>query len=96
MALRSSPYPTLALTVPITNPNGQIVIGPYNNTDTDPPSHTVRTSGVLVIGAGKATTTGGITTVTRRNAMRITDDGVVLIQESGDIPMGDFTAGPRP
>ena len=74
------------------NPSGQsywLNFGPYPDTSAATTvGGTNRTKGIFVVGAG--------TNATRRNAMRITEDGVVLIQESGDIPMGEFTAGPRP
>ena len=88
MALNSEPYPTLALTVPLLNPQGPVVLGPYHDTTVDAATGNDPNQGVLVVGAGTKTA--------RRNALRITEDGVVLIQESGDIPMGEFSHGPRP
>lgn len=95
MALRSHPFPTLALSVPITNPSGaQIVIGPYNDTSwsTSVAPSGWRGSGVFVIAAG--TKTGNV--ITPRNALRVLADGTVLIQPGGDISMGEFSAGPQP
>ncbi len=77
------------------NPSGQSYLlnfGPYPDTANDTATGTDKTKGILVIGAGSKVGA----TVTPRNAMRITDDGVMLIQESGDIPMGEFANGPRP
>lgn len=93
MALRSHPFPTLAVSVPITNPAGPVVIGRYPDTSPDAASGTDRTKGVLVIAAGTKDATNGITP---RNALRVLDDGTVLIRPGGDILMGEFTAGPRP
>ena len=77
------------------NPSGQpywLNFGPCPDTRAVSPDGIDRSSGILVVGAG----TKAGTTITRRNAMRVTEDGVVLIQESGDIPMGEFSGGPRP
>lgn len=77
------------------NPSGLshwMIVGPYPDTEAVSPDGNDRSQGVLVIGAG----TKAGATITRRNALRVTEDGVVLIRESGDIPMGEFSAGPRP
>ena len=94
MALRSSPFPTLALTIPITSPGGPLVLGPYNDTSIDNTTGTNRTQGVLVIGTGTKDPTTNV--VTPRNAMRVLPDGTILIQKSGDLLMGNYTAGQRP
>ncbi|MEQ1853006.1 MAG: hypothetical protein ABMA01_15620 [Chthoniobacteraceae bacterium] len=93
MALRSHPSPMLALSVPITNPVGQVVVGPYNDTAVQPNTGPWgnRATGVFVIGAGT-----GPATNQRRNAMRVLNDGTVLVRPSGDISMGEFSAGPQP
>lgn len=68
---------------------GQIVLGKYNDVSTDDSGN--HALGVLTVGAGS-----GADPTQRRNAMRITEDGVVLIQEQGDLSMGIFRSGPRP
>jgi hypothetical protein len=73
-----------------TSTEAQTVVGSYNDTNPDatttPP--TDRTAGVFIVGAGQAGAP--------KNAMRITADGRILIQPSGDIDMGAFTAGEKP
>ena len=68
----------------------QFVLGKYNNTATDatttPP--TVRTEGVFVVGAG--------TMAMPKNAMRVTEDGIILIPRQGDLLMGAFIGGDQP
>ena len=94
MALRSHPFPTLAVSVPITSPGGQVVIGPYHDVsflENVGPSGN-RATGVFVVAAGKKVGN----TPAPLNALRVTDDGTVLIQRGGDISMGEFTAGPQP
>lgn len=75
------------------NATGQVVIGRYNDTRLDDgvPNHTDHTRGLLIIGNGTAGDTAH-----RSNALRVIEDGTVLIPEGGDISMGDFTKGPRP
>ena len=74
----------------VLSPFGQTILGPYPNSAADATSD--RTQGVLVIAAGKKTETS----VVPLNAMRVLDDGTILIQRSGDIGMGEFIAGPQP
>ena len=68
----------------------QFVLGKFNNAAPDntttPP--TDRTKGVFIIGAG--------TSAIPKNAMRVTEDGTILIQPAGDIDVGDFNEGERP
>ena len=92
MALRSHPFPTLSVSVPITSPYGQVIIGPYNDTSWD--GATSRAQGVFVVAAGNKNANTGV--ITPRNALRVLDDGTVLLRPSGDIIMGEFTAGPQP
>jgi hypothetical protein len=69
----------------------QFVVGKFNDSSTDgattPPS--VRADSVFVVGTG---TSGSA----RKNALRITADGKILIQPAGDISMGDFVDGQKP
>ncbi len=69
------------------HPDTQVVVGRYNNTLVDDTSE--RTKGVFVVGAGSSNTV-------RKNAMRILDDGSVLVQQSGDVSMGEFQSGEQP
>jgi hypothetical protein len=66
---------------------GQAAIGRYNDTRTND-NGLDHTTGVLVVGCGTSTQ--------RQNAMRIMDDGTILIKPAGDISMGAYTNGPRP
>lgn len=66
--------------------NHQMVVGRHNDPTTDDSGD--RKQGVFVVGAGTAET--------KKNAMRITDDGVILIQPQGDISMGEFMSGEQP
>jgi len=71
---------------------GQVVVGKYNDTRTSDtsttPAATNHTQGVFIVAAGTSTTGA--------NAIRVLDDGTVLVKNSGDIGMGSFTNGPRP
>jgi hypothetical protein len=62
---------------------GQLVIGSYNTAK----------AGSLIIGAGSGIV-GELNE--RQNALRVSDSGAVLVKESGDISMGEFTAGEQP
>jgi hypothetical protein len=66
----------------------QTVVGAYNDTNTND-AGTNHTSGVFIIGAGT-------NSADRKNALRVRSDGVILISPSGDIDMGEFTAGDKP
>ena len=77
----------------ILSPLGQTIIGPYADNSLDAASGTDRTKGILVIAAGKK---DAANVVTPRNALRVLEDGTVLIRPGGDIRMGEFTAGPQP
>jgi hypothetical protein len=72
----------------ITTGTAQTVVGVYNDTNTND-AGTNHTSGVFIVGAG--TNSGN-----RKNALRVRSDSVILIQPSGDIDMGEFTAGDKP
>lgn len=71
---------------------GQVIVGKYNDTRTSDtsttPAATNHTQGVFIVAAGTSTT--------RANAIRVLDDGTVLVKSSGDIGMGSFTNGPKP
>lgn len=98
LSLFDSTDPTKAAI--ILNPAGRsifdkpVVIGPYPDTSIETVSGTDRTKGVFVVAAGNKHAPTGV--VTPRNALRVLEDGTVLIQFSGDISMGEFTAGPQP
>lgn len=70
----------------------QVVLGKFNDTRTNDattaPAATDHTKGVFVVGAG--------TEGTRKNAIRVMNDGTVLVKTSGDISPGEFTNGPTP
>lgn len=72
--------------------NHQMVLGRYN--DSTVVAEANRKQGILVIGAGFPAV--GPTAEVRRNAMRIRDDGTILIQRQGDLSMGEFTVGEQP
>jgi hypothetical protein len=70
----------------------QVVLGRYNDlrtTDTTNNTTTNHTQGVFIVGTGTSTSARG-------NALRVLDDGTVLVKNSGDIAMGSFTNGPQP
>jgi hypothetical protein len=68
----------------------QVVVGKYNDTRTAD-AGTDHTQGVFVVGVG---TTDAATD--RKNALRVTASGAILIQPSGDISMGGFQNGSTP
>lgn len=68
----------------------QLVVGKFNDTNTND-AGVDHTLGVFVVGTGTGTLTNQ-----RKNAMRILDDGTILIQEKGDLSMGNFKSGPTP
>lgn len=73
-------------TVATWNPDyagSQFVVGKYNKVD--------HTGGSFVVGTGT-----GPAVEQRKNALRVDANGAVLIQPSGDISMGEFTAGEQP
>jgi len=74
----------------VTSGSGQVVVGAYNDTTTDTSSDpdTIRGEGVFTVGAGNSTV--------RKNALRVTTSGKVLVQPSGELTMGTFTSGEKP
>ncbi|RYD83124.1 MAG: hypothetical protein EOP84_08365, partial [Verrucomicrobiaceae bacterium] len=74
----------------VTAGSGQVVVGAYNDTTTDTSSEpdTIRGEGVFIVGAG--------TSSVRKNALRVTTSGKVLVQPSGELGMGTFTSGEKP
>lgn len=68
----------------------QTVIGKYNNTVTDATGN--HGQGVFIVGAGTAATPPNA----RKNAMRVTEDGTILIPQQGDLLMGAFNGGDQP
>lgn len=75
---------------------GQAVVGSYNDTRTIDPQGGDHTTGVFVVGYGTGPGVPGGGAEVRRNALRVLDNGAVLVQPGGDIGMGQFTNGPRP
>ncbi len=69
---------------------GQLVLGKYNDkrSDDGAPLHTDHTRGLLIIGNGS--------NAAAANALRVAEDGNILIPPQGDISMGPFTGGPKP
>lgn len=65
----------------------QVVVGRYNDIEPRLDGTNPRVGG-FVVGAG--------TENARKNALRVNDDGVVLIYPAGDIGMGGFQAGEKP
>jgi hypothetical protein len=74
---------------------GQVVVGKYNDlntADTTTVPNTNHTQGVFIVGAGQLV--GGVEQ--RKNAIRVTANGAVLVQPGGDLLMGEFTNGEKP
>jgi hypothetical protein len=74
------------------NAPAQVVVGKYNDTSTDSGSGSDRKQGVFIVGTGDDSATA-------QNAMRVVKKNgktMVLITQSGDISMGDFTTGEKP
>jgi len=78
-----------ALGVGLASASGQIVLGKYNDTRTND-SGVDHTQGVLIVGAGTGSGSSAA------NAIRVLNDGTVLVKKSGNLSMGSFTNGPRP
>ena len=72
----------------ISSAPGQVVVGKYNDATANTNANLDKTKGVFVVGAGTSTT--------KKHALRILDDGTVLIQPKGDLSMGQFTGGVAP
>src|SRR4030095_15576073 len=68
----------------------QVVIGKYNDTSTDSEGR-YRGNGLFIVGMGS-----GTGTQPRKNAMRITEEGTLLVRAAGDLSMGSFQAGDQP
>ena len=66
----------------------QLVIGKYNNSANDGTGN--HGQGLFVVGAGTGVGTNA------KNAMRVLEDGTIVIQPAGDIDMGIFNEGERP
>lgn len=77
---------------PGTNSRGsaQVVLGKYND-DTLDAQGTDHSSGLLIIGMGS-----GTGTAPRKNALRVRENGTLLIRPAGDLSMGDFQGGEQP
>ena len=74
----------------------QVVVGRHNDTTTDPNPLLDKTKGLFIVGAGSGVVGGAGDIPEKRNALRVLEDGTVLVQPRGDLQMGDFTAGPQP
>ena len=74
----------------------QVVVGRHNDTTTDPNPLFDKTKGLFIVGAGSGVVGGAGDIPEKRNALRVLEDGTVLVQPRGDLHMGDFTAGPQP
>jgi len=74
----------------------QVVVGRHNDTTTDPNPLLDKTKGLFIVGAGSGVVGGAGDIPEKRNALRVLEDGTVLVQPRGDLHMGDFTAGPQP
>ena len=60
----------------------QTVVGKYNNSSV---------GGLFVVGMGS-----GTGTTPRKNAIRVREDGTLLVRPSGDLSMGGFASGEQP
>ncbi|MCW1885037.1 hypothetical protein OKA04_09890 [Luteolibacter flavescens] len=70
--------------------SSQVIVGAYNDTSTEATTPaTDRGKGVFTVGAGTGTSA-------RKNALRVTTSGKVLVQPSGELSMGTFTSGEKP
>lgn len=67
-----------------------VVVGKYNDTSTDSEGRN-RAAGLFIVGMG---TGDGV--AQRKNALRVREDGTLLVQPAGDILMGGFQSGERP
>jgi hypothetical protein len=68
---------------------GQFAVGKFNNIGLSTDGTYSHATGVFMIGAGQ-------NAGDRKNALRVKDNGTVLVNPSGDISMGAFTAGEKP
>jgi hypothetical protein len=66
----------------VTTTASQTVVGKYNDSSV---------SGLFVVGMGP-----GTGTTPRKNALRVREDGTLLVRPAGDILMGDFQTGEQP
>jgi hypothetical protein len=67
----------------------QIIVGKYNKSQDEPVVAPTRSTSVFMVGAGSSAGTS-------LNALRVREDGVVLVNAAGDISMGGFQEGERP
>ena len=78
-----------ALGTGLVSAGDQIVLGKYNDTRTND-GGVDHTQGILIVGAGTGPGSSAA------NAIRVLNDGTVLVKKSGNLSMGSFTNGPRP
>jgi hypothetical protein len=68
--------------------SSQVVVGKYNDTRTND-SGTNHTQGVFIVGSGASASPG-------LNAIRVTEDGTILVKRCGDLSMGSYVGGQQP
>jgi hypothetical protein len=73
----------------VTTTASQTVVGKYNNTSVDAQGN--HGAGLFIVGMGSGT---GATP--RKNALRVREDGTLLVRPAGDLSMGDFQTGEQP
>jgi hypothetical protein len=69
----------------VTTTPSQTVVGRYNDTAPE------RANGLFVVGMGT-----GTDPAQRKNAIRVREDGTLLVRPAGDLSMGGFEAGDQP
>jgi len=75
---------------------GQVVVGKYNDASPAGEPSLDKTKGVFIVGAGSGVSGGQNNVPEKQNALRVLEDGTVLVLARGDLGMGDFTNGPQP
>lgn len=74
----------------VTTTASQTVVGKYNDTSVDSEGRS-HGAGLFVIGMGQ-----GTGTTPRKNALRVREDGTLLVRPAGDLSMGGFHGGEQP
>jgi hypothetical protein len=69
----------------VTTTASQTVVGKYNDTSQN------RGEGLFIVGMGV-----GTGTTPRKNAIRVREDGTLLVRPAGDLSMGGFESGEQP
>lgn len=78
----------------VTTTASQTIVGKYNDTSNDSEGRS-RGAGLFVVGMGTGNPADPAA-VQRKNALRVREDGTLLVRPAGDISMGDFQTGEQP